>query len=192
MENDIDDLIEYLEQLNESGPPQHMWETIAPTSEENRLQEQGFEHLTNLEDEDIQANSDLNTQAAGSFVEQLHARYDAETHKQELPAEEYRVIMRQLNDKQLEIVKFHRRWCKQAVVAIKHGQLVKPYRVFLSRPGGVGKSHVIKLIQSNTIKLLKLSGAVEPGQVCVLLTAPTWCCIQYWWNNSPFRSTSRM
>ena len=31
----------------------------------------------------------------------------------------------------------------------------------------------ITLIHSNTIILLKLSGAVEPGQVCVLLTAPT-------------------
>ena len=55
---DIDDLMEYLQQLNESGPSQHMWDTIALTSEENQLreQEQGFEQLTNLEDEDIQAN----------------------------------------------------------------------------------------------------------------------------------------
>ena len=35
------------------------------------------------------------------------------------------------------------------------------------------ENHVIKLIQSDTIKLLKLSGAIEPGQVTVLLTAPT-------------------
>ena len=95
------DLTEYLQQLNESGPPQHMWETIAPTFEENCLREKGFEQLTNLEDEDIQANSHLNTQAAGSFVEQLHARYEAEAHKQELPAEEYWAMMRQLNDKQI-------------------------------------------------------------------------------------------
>ena len=81
-------------------------------------------------------------------------------------------MMRLLDEKQLKIVKFHRRWCKQAVIAMKHGQPVKPYRVFLSGPGGVGKSHVIKLIHSDTIKLLKLSGTVEPGQVCVLLTAP--------------------
>ena len=45
--------------------------------------------------------------------------------------------------------------------------------VFLSGPGGVGKSHVMKLIHSGIIKLLTLSGAVEPGQACVLLTAPT-------------------
>ena len=109
---DIDDLMEYLQQLNESGPSQHMWDTIAPTSEENQLREQeGFEQLTNVEDEGIQANSDLDTQAAGSFVEQLHAIYDAEAQKQELPAEEYRVMMRQLNDRQLAIIKFHRQWC---------------------------------------------------------------------------------
>ena len=68
---------------------------------------------------------------------------------------------------------FHRDWCKKAVVALKEGKLVKPYRVFLSGPGGVGKSHVIKLIHSDTLKFLKLSGAFEPDDVTVLLTAPT-------------------
>ena len=45
--------------------------------------------------------------------------------------------------------------------------------MFLSGPGGVGKSHVIKLIHSDTLKLLKLSGVFEPDDVIVLLTAPT-------------------
>ena len=52
---------------------------------------------------------------------------------------------------------FHRDWCKKAVHALKHGQQIEPYRVFLSGPGGVGKSHVIKLIQSDTIKLIRQS-----------------------------------
>ena len=43
----------------------------------------------------------------------------------------------------------------------------------MSGPGGVGKSHVIRLIHSDTIKLLRLSGCIEPGEVTVLLTAPT-------------------
>ena len=82
-------------------------------------------------------------------------------------------MIRVLNKEQLNIVKFHRRWCKQAVSDIKHGHTVEPYGIFLSGPGVVGKSHVIKLIHSDTIKLLKLSGTVEPGQITVLLTAPT-------------------
>ena len=44
--------------------------------------------------------------------------------------------------------------------------------MFLSGPGGVGKSHVIKLVHSDTLKLLKLSAAFEPD-VIALLTAPT-------------------
>ena len=43
----------------------------------------------------------------------------------------------------------------------------------MSGPGGVGKSHVIRLIQSDTIRLIRLSGSVEPDDVLVLLTAPT-------------------
>ena len=39
--------------------------------------------------------------------------------------------------------------------------------------GGVGKSHVIKLIHSDTLKWLKLSGIFEPDDVIALLTAPT-------------------
>ena len=45
--------------------------------------------------------------------------------------------------------------------------------MLLSGPGGVGKSHVIKLVHSDTLKLLKLSGAFEPDDVIALLTAPT-------------------
>ena len=61
-----------------------------------------------------------------------------------------------------EIVMFHRDWCKKAVVALKQGKPTVPYYVFVSGPGGVGKSHVIRLIHSDTLKLLRLSGTVEP------------------------------
>ena len=66
---------------------------------------------------------------------------------------------------------FHSGWCKKAVHALKHGQQIE--RVFLSGPGGVGKSHVIKLIQSDKIKLIKQSRTVEPDDVLALLTALT-------------------
>ena len=36
--------------------------------------------------------------------------------------------------------------------------------------GGIGKSHVIKLVHSDTLKLLKLSRAFEPDDVIALLT----------------------
>jgi len=81
---------------------------------------------------------------------------------------------RQLNAKQMDTVMYHHSWYKKAVIALKKkGQsvTVKPYRVFLSGPGGVGKSHVIWLVHSDTLKLLRLSGTFEPDDV--LLTVPT-------------------
>lgn len=59
------------------------------------------------------------------------------------------------------------------MTALKQGRPVKPYHVFVSGPGGVGKSHIIHLIQSNTLRLLKSSEVFEPDEVIVLLTAPT-------------------
>ena len=56
--------------------------------------------------------------------------------------------------------------------SIEQNKPVKPYRVFLVVLV-VLKSHVIKLIHSDTLKLLKLSGTFELDDVIVLLTAPT-------------------
>ena len=90
-----------------------------------------------------------------------------------MPPDKYRELMRGLNTKQRHAVNFHRRLCKDTVISMKKGESIKPYRVFLSGPGGVGKSYVISLIHRDTVKLLQLSGEVEPEDVTVLLTAPT-------------------
>ncbi len=68
---------------------------------------------------------------------------------------------------------FHRNWCKQAVKALKNSKPVEPYRVFLSGPGGVGKSHVIKLVQSDTLRLIKQTGTVEPDDVLTAFNVNT-------------------
>uniref|UniRef100_A0A1X7UTX0 ATP-dependent DNA helicase n=1 Tax=Amphimedon queenslandica TaxID=400682 RepID=A0A1X7UTX0_AMPQE len=81
--------------------------------------------------------------------------------------------MHGLNSKQREMVMYNRDWCKRAVVALCNNAHIEPYPVFLSGPGGVGKSHVIRLSQSDTMKLLRLSGEMEPTDVPVLLTAAT-------------------
>ena len=85
--------------------------------------------------------------------------------------------MRQLNAKQWLVVEYHRRWCKKVVLSYtdqtNQPSPTPPYRLFLSDPGGVGKSHVISLIRHDTIKLLRLSRQFEPDDILVLLTAPT-------------------
>uniref|UniRef100_A0A1X7VGC9 ATP-dependent DNA helicase n=1 Tax=Amphimedon queenslandica TaxID=400682 RepID=A0A1X7VGC9_AMPQE len=103
----------------------------------------------------------------------LSYRFESAAKKEVIAPDEYRSLMRGLNDKQRPIAFFHRKWCKEAILNLKKGIKIKPYYIFLSGPGGVGKSHVIRIIQSDSIKLLKLSGFFEPDEVIVLLTAPT-------------------
>ena len=161
---DVDDM-----DVDENGPPEHLWDSIAPSTEENRLHSiaEGAEQLTELSQQDLRDNQNMLSQPS------LHIRFESSANKQEIPPDQYRQYIRELNDKQKSIVMFHRDWCKKAVLALKEGKPVEPYHVFLSGPGGVGKSHVIKLIHSDTLKLLKLSGTFEPDDVIVLLTAPT-------------------
>ena len=103
----------------------------------------------------------------------LLQRFTAESSRQLMSSEEYRTALRNLNNKQRQVVMFHRAWCKKGLVAMRSAQQVEPYRVFLSGPGGVGKSHVISLIRNDTVKFLCLSGQMQPEDVVVLLTAPT-------------------
>ena len=158
---DVDDM-----DIDENGPPEHLWDSIAPSTEENRLHSiaEGAEQLTELSQQDLRDDQNMLSQPS------LHVRFESSANKQEIPPDQYRQYIRELNDKQKSIVMFHRDWCKNDVLALKEGKPVQPYHVFLSGPGGVGKSHVIKLIHSDTLKLLKLSDTFD---VVVLLTAPT-------------------
>ena len=162
---DIEDV-----QVDEDGPPEHLWNSIAPSTEESRMQSmaEGSEQLTEVSQEDLQDNQ--NILASG---QNLHVRFESAANQLEIPPDQYREYMRGLNEEQRSIVMFHRDWCRKAILALKEGKSVQPYHVFLSGPGGVGKSHVIKLVHSDTLKLLKLSGTFEPDDVIALLTAPT-------------------
>ena len=159
--------------IDEDGPPEHLWSQIAPTTEQARAQAvaEGSELLTDVSQEDLQDNANL--LVSTTTTTNLHTRFESAANRHEIAADEYRRLLRELNVKQKAIVMFHRDWCKKAVIALKQGKLVEPYRVFLSGPGGVGKSHVIRLIHSDTLKFLRLSGSLEPDDVTVLLTAPT-------------------
>ena len=156
--------------IDENGPPEHLWSQIAPNTEEARARAlaEGSQVLTDVSQEDLRDNAALMTNTTS-----LHARFESASNTDVIAADEYRRLLRELNDKQRAMVMFHRDWCKKAVLALKQGKPIEPYRVFLSGPGGVGKSHVIRLIHSDTIKFLKQSGAFEPDDVIVLLTAPT-------------------
>ena len=160
--------------IDDDNRPEHAWCQIAPSTEASNAQaaEQGAETLTELAEQDLIDNANL-VQGSTTGSGGLSVRYEGAANPAVIPPDEYRELMRGLNSKQRAMIMYHRHWCKQTVLAMKKGEHIKPYRVFLSGPGGVGKSHVIRLIQSDTIRLIKQSGSVEPDDVLVLLTAPT-------------------
>ena len=101
-------------------------------------------------------------------------RYVSASNHEIIAPEEYRRMLRKLNRKQKDFVFFHHSWCESVVTVLKTDWSTYPaLSSVLSGPGGVGKSHVIKLVQSDTIRILKLSGIFKHDDVIVLLTAPT-------------------
>ena len=81
--------------------------------------------------------------------------------------------MQQLNKEQKMVVMYHRKWCKETVLALKQNKSIKPYFLFLSGPGGVSKSHVVKILHTDTVKLLECAHQIQADDVPILLTVAT-------------------
>ena len=96
-----------------------------------------------------------------------------EARKELLTNQQYNRYMKQLNEEQKTVIMYHRKWCKETVLALKQNKPIKPYCLFLSGPGGVGKSHVVKLIHTDTVKLLQCAHQITAEDVPILLTAAT-------------------
>ena len=137
-----------IDDLTEHSPPQHAWDQVARgAAEQQALAEaEGAQEMRHIEQEDLDANAALFQQQSAPLLQ----RFDLETNRELIPPDKHRELMRGLNTKQRQAVNFYRWWCKEAVVALKKGEPIKPYRVFLSGPGGVGKSYVISLIHRDT------------------------------------------
>ena len=164
-----------MEMVDHHGPPEHAWDIVAPENEHNELIDrgEGVEEERPMLAEDLDANKAWFEGPTINENREIMARFDVESEKNLLKPSEYREMMRHLNKEQRQIIMYNRIWCKNAIKAWKNNQNIEPYRIFLSGPGGVGKSHVIKIIQSDMKKLLRLSHRVKPTDVTVLITAPT-------------------
>ena len=100
-------------------------------------------------------------------------KFTTEVNRKILPRGEYATYFRSLNTEQRQVVIFHREWCKKTVSLLRQHKPVVPYHLFLSGPGGVGKSYVIKMIHSDTVKYLSAVPGIESDDIIALLTATT-------------------
>ena len=164
------------EHLQATGPPQDAWDNIAPGTEEAQgmAHEEGISDERPMAEEDIQDHiNQIVNDRPQSQNESLTVRYTKEARKELLTRREYNKCMQQLNMEQKTIVMYHRKWCKETVIALKKHIPVKPYCVFLSGSGGVGKSFVVKMLHTDTVKLLQSAQQIQPDDVPILLTAAT-------------------
>ena len=166
------DINSAFQQLQEEGPSQSAWDSIAPTAVEDHMQaeEQGVGEEKQVTDEDMQDAVNGPSHARSQTV---HDKFTAEANKEILNNEKYNKCMLQFNKEQREVVMFHRKWCKDSVFALNKNLPVKPYCLFLSGPGGVGKSFVVKMIHRDTKKIFQCARQVSPSDIPILLTAAT-------------------
>ena len=149
-----------MEHMEQYGPPEHVWDDIAPENQHNEIAHmaEGTELERPMAADDLHANEAMIVGPSDAQNRELVARYSVDTERDIITPTEYRNIIHGLNKKnKREIVMYNRRWCTKAIKAWKNNQEINPYRIFLSGPGGVGTSHVIKIIkiiQSDMRKLL--------------------------------------
>ena len=162
--------------LDEQGPPQHAWDLLGRGNDDD--DDGGAAVIERDGGPAAEENIDVTTRNDRRNQEETHtpefaARYVAEANRALMSTEEYLTAMRCLNQQQRELIMHHRKWCKETILASKSGTKLPTYNIFLSGAGGVGKSHVIKLIRHETARLLRLTGDYDPDDVIVMVTAFT-------------------
>ena len=172
-EEEINDAFQ---QLQTVGPPEGAWDNLAPGTEESQqvAHQEGITDERPMAEEDIQAHIEqIVNEQQPSKNDSLSLKYTKEARKELLTTQQYNKYMQHLNEDQKLVIMYHRKWCKEAVVALKENKPIKPYCLFLSGPGGVGKSHVVKLIHTDTVKLLQCAHQITAEDIPILLTAAT-------------------
>ena len=123
---------------------------VAPNivQDDRTTQLQGFSTLQSEQQEKedtIDIVCDVNTRNKREKLSMLYAKA---AKRQDMNLQDYYRHIHTLNKEQCHIVMYNRTWCKSYINALRHGKKKQTrYRIFLSGPGGTGKSHVVHLIQ---------------------------------------------
>ena len=178
----LDEAIEDMQRAYQNGVVENAWDEVAPcaVAEDCECELEGPEDVNVFDEqlplfEERMHNRPSNADSRG----QLRARFTTEANDRVLSDEVYEKQIECLNDEQKSAVMFNRQWCEAFANAVNNS-LPRPaaYHLFVSGPGGVGKSHVISLVHTDCVKRLRRcrphgEEMYAPDDICVLLTAPT-------------------
>ncbi|XP_076836836.1 uncharacterized protein LOC143482374 [Brachyhypopomus gauderio] len=158
-EKEADSIDQAKEDLEVHGPMEDAWAQICPETEQERLEclENKYNDNTNISE-----NSDVIPDLLPKQT------FSLDNNKHNLSKDAAMALLRSLNAKQSQIFYQIRHWCLQKL----RGEHPDPFHVFISGPGGVGKSVLIKAIHYEACRILSRLSQ-NPDDTRVLLTAPT-------------------
>jgi len=158
-EKEADTIQKAQDDLEQHGPMEDAWAQICPEAELERLEclESMKDQIETEEDDDI--IPDLLPNVGTSKIE---------NNPSAMKKQDAMDLLRSLNEKQSQIFYKVRQWCLAKV----QGENPDPFHVFISGPGGVGKSVLIKAIYYEASRILSRL-TENPDETHVLLTAPT-------------------
>ena len=159
----------------ENNIPQSAWEMVAPNiaQDDRTTHVQGFYTLQNQQQGKEDTTETLSHENTTNTTDTLCMLYAKAAKRQDMNFHDYCTHICNLNTEQCHIVMYNRAWCKSYINAVRHGDKKKGYRIFLSGPGGTGKSHVVHLIQRDMSHFFKHTVKPDDDQPIVLITAPT-------------------
>ncbi len=160
-EREVDDLDEVQKMIDRDGVLEDAWCELCPEQELERLEcEQERKETRQIVEEHDENIPDLAVRA--EQVSHLEKRNNIMSRGDGL------ALIRSLNEIQLSVFYRVRQWCLDKI----NGRNPDPLHVFITGGAGTGKSHLIKAIQYESMRLLS-TVCRHPDNVCVLLTAPT-------------------
>ena len=96
-----------------------------------------------------------------------------EAYKELWTNKQYYQAYQSLNPDQHAVIQFNHEWCKKTVAALKTGETIPAYCLFLRGPGGTGKSHVIKMVHRDVNYFFNLYDKTVRDDPLVLLMVYT-------------------
>ena len=174
----VERIEEAIETHREQGPAESAWDTIAPCLEE-QIAEANFEGIQEereVDEDDLVANEQLllqNRSKDGKEQCDLSLLYTKQATKQVMTNEQYMENVYNLKERQRTITMYLRSWLRTSVIRVKNGLLPVPFQIFLTGPGGTGKSHVVHLFKRDVIHFSNIADSTTPDNPKILLLALT-------------------